>query len=282
MTKKEVYALYGIEYKNGKILSPLGWVPPLLRDGNSKLGKGVWTWSTLPGTALYDVVINGKSYTVRGTCPCNCVGCYAKTGFYRMRSVLLGLGRRTILARDHMVWLERALIAQIQADHIKILRVHCAGDFFSFEYVQMWRHVALACPDTLMWTYTKNQDYEKAFRYFMAGAKTGDVFCLTQLGTMYGKGHYVVKAPEKAAEFYLRASDGGDVLGTANLAWCYANGEGVEKDLSKALKLYDAAAARREEHAMDELAHFEEYYGCPEGEKRFNRLDIKVYDNKDA
>ena len=126
------------------------------------------------------------------------------------------------------------------------------------------------------------QDYEKAFRYFMTGAEAGDVLCLTQLGTMYGKGHYVEKDPVKAAEYYLRASEGGDVLGTTDLAWCYANGEGVEKDLHKALTLYDAAAARREEHARDELAHFEEYYGCPEGEKRFNRLDIKIYDGEDA
>ena len=122
------------------------------------------------------------------------------------------------------------------------------------------------------------QDYRKAFRHFTAGAETGDVLCLTQLGTMYGKGNYVEKDAAKAAEYYRRASEAGDALGTTDLAWCYANGEGVGKDLRKALTLYDSAAARREKHAMDELAHFDEYYGRPEGEKRFNRLDIRVYD----
>lgn len=194
MTKKEVYALHGIEYKGGKIFSPLGWVPPLLRDGNSKLWRGVWTWSTLPGTALYDVVINGKSYTVRGTCCCDCVGCYAKTGFYRMRSVLLGLGRRTILARDYLEWLERALIAQIEADHIKILRVHCAGDFFSSEYVAMWRRVALACPDCVMWTYTKSRDYETAFDDVQNFNVVRSV--LPGLGVNYGHCDYILSAFE--------------------------------------------------------------------------------------
>ena len=108
------------------------------------------------------------------------------------------------------------------------------------------------------------QDYEKAFRHFTAGADAGDVLCLTQLGTMYGKGNYVQKDPVKAFEYYRQAAEGGDILGTSNMAWFYANGEGVEKDLKKALELYEIAAAQREEHAMDELAHFEEYYGKPD------------------
>ena len=49
-SKKAIYAEYDIEYMNGKILAPVfGWINPLLVDGNSKLGKGVWTFSTLPG-----------------------------------------------------------------------------------------------------------------------------------------------------------------------------------------------------------------------------------------
>ena len=126
------------------------------------------------------------------------------------------------------------------------------------------------------------QDYEKAFKYFSAGAEAGDPLCLTQLGTMYGKGNYVEKDPEKAFDYYRSASESGDVLGTSNMAWCYANGVGVEKDLKRALELYETAAARREEHALDELAHFEEYYGSPNEGKRFNRLDIRIYDAEEA
>ncbi len=104
------------------------------------------------------------------------------------------------------------------------------------------------------------QNHRKAFGYFTAGAEAGDVLCLTQLGTMYGKGNYVEKNEVTAFDYYRRASEGGDVLGTSNMAWCYANGKGVERDTKKARELYEYAASRREVHAMDELEHFKEYY----------------------
>ena len=78
-----------------------------------------------------------------------------------------------------------------------------------------------------------SQNYATAFRHFSAGAEAGDALCMTQLGTMYGKGNYVERDPWKAAEYYRRASEEGDVLGTSNLGWCYANGAGVEKDLKE-------------------------------------------------
>ena len=38
LSKKEIYAKYGIEYKNGKILAPeFGWIRPLLVNGNQKI-----------------------------------------------------------------------------------------------------------------------------------------------------------------------------------------------------------------------------------------------------
>ncbi len=47
--KAKIYADYGIEYKNGKIKAPVfGWINPLLVDGNEKIGKGVYHFSTLP------------------------------------------------------------------------------------------------------------------------------------------------------------------------------------------------------------------------------------------
>ena len=162
-SKKAIYAAYGIEYKDGKILSPLGWIAPLLIDGNAKLGKGVWTFSTLPANINYTVQIGGKEYTVRGTCPCNCAGCYAQTGFYRFSSTVQALAVRTILARDYIDFVRRAITAQIVADNIKLLRIHAAGDFFGREYIDMWRDVVAASPACLFWTYTKNREAEAAF-----------------------------------------------------------------------------------------------------------------------
>lgn len=162
--KKAIYAAYGIEYKNGKINAPVfGFIAPLLIDGNAKLGRGVWTFSTLPGAVMHTAVINGIKYQVKGTCPCTCNGCYAMTGFYKFSSTINALAIRTILAREYMDFVKRAISAQIIADGIKLLRIHAAGDFFSREYVEMWRDIAKNAPDCCFWTYTKNRDFEAAF-----------------------------------------------------------------------------------------------------------------------
>ena len=146
MTKKEIYASYGIKYENGKIFNPMfGWISPMLVNGNAKLGKGVWTFSTLAGNAIYDIVINNKSYSVKGTCVCNCVGCYAQTGFYKMPSTLKALAIRTLIAQLMPTWLENAIIAQIKAENIQLCRIHASGDFFSAEYVNVWRSIVKAC-----------------------------------------------------------------------------------------------------------------------------------------
>lgn len=161
--KARIYAEYDIEYRKGKILSPIGWVKPLLINGNKKIGKGVWTFSTLPGTRSYDFCYGGLSYTVKGTCACQCEDCYAMNGFYKTYSVRVALGIRTVLAREFIDWTKRAIMAQIKADRIKLLRIHAAGDFFSIEYVNMWREVALRFSGLVMWTYTKVEYAENAF-----------------------------------------------------------------------------------------------------------------------
>ena len=163
INKKAVYAAHGIKYENGKIESPLGMISPLLIDGNAKLGKGVWTFSTRPGAVDHAATVNGEAVTVRGTCPCTCKGCYAMTGFYRFSSTVNALALRTILAREYVDFTRRAITAQIIADDIKLLRIHAAGDFFGREYVEMWREIVKASPACLFWTYTKNREAEAAF-----------------------------------------------------------------------------------------------------------------------
>ena len=162
--KKAIYAKYDIQYENGKIYAPLfGWISPLLVDGNSKLGKGVFTWSMLPGNHAFDGIVNGQKIVTFGTCLCNCPGCYAKTGFYNMPSVLAANALKTSLTRVYPDFVKRAIIAQIEADNIKLCRIHASGDFFCAEYIQLWREIVKACPGCVFWTYTKNKDAERAF-----------------------------------------------------------------------------------------------------------------------
>lgn len=167
ITKKEIYAEYGIQLikvnSTEKLVSPIGLVNKPLVNGNAKIGRGCYHFSTLPGTQLFDVVVNGMSYTVKGTCCCDCVGCYAKTGNYRYQSVKNALGMRTILARDFVDWLGRAIRAQIEADKIGAVRIHAAGDFVSEAYAEMWLGIAHDFPAVKFWTYTKVREYEKLF-----------------------------------------------------------------------------------------------------------------------
>lgn len=167
LNKKAVYASFGIEYKAGKILSPLfGWIAPLLVNGNAKLGKGVWTWSMLPGTGVFHAVVNGETVEAKGTCLCDCIGCYAKTGFFNMPSVVTSLVIKTALARTCPEFVKNAIKAQIIADGIELCRIHAAGDFFNGEYVELWRDIVRECTGTRFWTYTKNRAAETAFDEF--------------------------------------------------------------------------------------------------------------------
>jgi hypothetical protein len=168
VTKQAIYARYGIEFKRSGsgeyILAPFyGWIPPVLINGNDKLGKTVWTFSILPTNKAFAVLVNGEQLEVTGSCPCHCDGCYATKGNYRYSSTIDSLAKKTFLARVYLEWLERAIMAQIEADKIHILRIHAAGDFFSLEYIDMWKRVCVAFPGVVFWTYTKFPPAEKAF-----------------------------------------------------------------------------------------------------------------------
>lgn len=191
--KGDIYAAYGIEYKAGKIRAPFfGWINPLLVNGNSKLGKGVWTWSMLPGNFMHHVDIDGDPADVLGTCPVNCPGCYAQKGCYLFRSTKSSLARKTIIARMDLDFMSRAIVAQVRADKVKLLRIHAAGDFFSADYIDAWKDIISACPDTIFWSYTKNSDAENAFTEYDNCNIVKSV--LPGIGYNFGKCAYLIKA----------------------------------------------------------------------------------------
>lgn len=185
ITKKQIYAKYGIEYKSGKILSPVGeWINPLLPVGtniklNGKPQKGVKrtnvvaSWSMLHGCETYTkedfykraaaVMELYKVDSIKASCPCHCAHCYCDSGCYNFDSTKACNLRKLILARLYMEWTERAIKAQLEADHVDQVRIHAAGDFFSPEYVEMWKRIALAFPNVTFWTYTKYAPALEAF-----------------------------------------------------------------------------------------------------------------------
>lgn len=169
-TKKAIYAAHGIDYKDGKIMSPMfGLIRPLLVDGNAKIGKGAYHFSTLPTNRVYHVTIGKAVYDVPGTCGCTCMNadgkitCYATKGNYNFQSVIRSLAKKTLLCYEHLDFVYRALHAQIEADNIKLVRIHAAGDFFSMEYAVMWKRLVDDFPGVTFWTYTKNKACESVF-----------------------------------------------------------------------------------------------------------------------
>jgi len=164
ISKADIYAEYGVQYENGKILSPLfGFINPLLVDGNEKIGKSVYHFSTLAGNAAHTVKVCGHDIGVLATCNCNCPGCYAQRGNYNYESVEKALAIRTVLARLYPDFVKRAILAQIRADKVQFIRIHASGDFFNAEYIAMWHDVIRLAPGVVFWTYTKNPAAENAF-----------------------------------------------------------------------------------------------------------------------
>ncbi len=123
---------------NGKEISEL------LVNGNQKIGKNVYHFSTLPTCE------NG------GTCFMTCPGCYGTKGNYNFKSVKAALALRTEVARNDRDFMVKEIISEINKHHVKFVRIHATGDFFSKEYVRAWITIATACKDTRFWTYTKS------------------------------------------------------------------------------------------------------------------------------
>ena len=185
------YAKHGIEYNyvSNKIYAPIldKWISPILVNGNEKIGKGVYHASTLAGTKEYHLNVNtktekrvsektGKLVTVTvmdnenpmfidvlGTCICDCDKCYAMTGNYLYDTTLAYLAIRTFVARYDLDFFKRAIMAQIDAENIKLVRIHASGEFFSAEYIDAWKEIVTAYPNTVFWSYTKNALAENAF-----------------------------------------------------------------------------------------------------------------------
>lgn len=172
-----IYAEHGIQYDSSanKIYAPIldKWITPLLVNGNEKIGKGVYHFSTLAGTKEYHLNINVKAgkidrdnpfyIDVPGTCVCDCEKCYAMSGNYLYETTLAYLAIRTFVARYDLDFFKAAVMAQIEIENIQLVRIHASGEFFSAEYIQAWKDIASAYPGTVFWSYTKNSLAENSF-----------------------------------------------------------------------------------------------------------------------
>lgn len=166
ITKKDIYAKHGIIFENGYILSPLGKIKELLKEGNGKTGKHVYTFSILPGTGKFTRKVNDRDVTEFGTCCCDCIGCYAKAGHYVQNTTIRSMIINTYLVNNCLEFVKACIMAQLEILGRGEIRIHAAGDFNTDnpeQYAEMWHDIAKNFPSFRFWTYTKVKRFENLF-----------------------------------------------------------------------------------------------------------------------
>lgn len=195
MTKKEIYSKHGISFENGKIVSPIGNINELLKEGNDKTGKLVLTFSVLPGTGNYTAVVNGNTITEKGTCCCDCSGCYAKTGHYRQTSAVRSMVINTYLVNNHINFVYRCIMAQLEYAGRGEIRIHASGDFNTKDpekYAGMWKEIASKNNAFRFWTYTKVKRFESLFDDLKNANIVKSI--IPRIGFNFGHCDYIISA----------------------------------------------------------------------------------------
>lgn len=199
-TKKQIFEKNGIRFNENRILTPNGiWIKPFLKQGNSKTGKKVYTFSTLPTNRTFSTAYG----EVKGTCPLTCKGCYATLGCYNFPSVINCLAINTIMVRKYLKFVECSIMAQLETlKTVDEIRIFASGDFYisddkavNDEYVEMWRRIIKAFPNKFFWTYTKCKEYENAFDDLPNANIVKSV--INGIGFNFGKVEYILSTYEK-------------------------------------------------------------------------------------
>lgn len=158
-----------------------------ISKGNSKLGDGVYNFSTLPGNAEHLLKLkSGEILTnIPGTCSENCKNCFSN-GCYAVRSVLQyhnavlpPWAENTLLLRSGRFFdeLEKYIDKEnSRRQKIKIFRINCSGEIESVDELFGWNKIAKRYPEIQFSIYTKN--YSDLELFFNKENTTADNFVI--------------------------------------------------------------------------------------------------------
>ena len=144
--------LYQIDYEPTMKIS--------LVKGNSKLGKGVYVFNLLPGSAPISTKEKGQLTNVHGTCGGCCDGCedacYAIKDTRRYHNTCIpSLAKNTLIMRNN----RDGGFAQIKEELIKkkvqVLRWHSSGEIEDYDYLLHMVRLAVELPSVQFYFYTK-------------------------------------------------------------------------------------------------------------------------------
>jgi hypothetical protein len=118
--------------------------PDMLQPGNTHVGWMIHTFSipafsTCPGASLACLL-----------------ACYALKFLFSTATTLDAHRRNWERAVDDPAIFIADLVAEIRFKHVRCVRIHVAGDFFSEVYAQCWVAVARACPGVRFLFYTRS------------------------------------------------------------------------------------------------------------------------------
>lgn len=153
-----------------------------ISKGNSKIGKGIYSFSTLPGDTSHLIGLSGNriATNIPGTCSNNCDTCFDK-GCYAVKSarqyhgtVIPAWAENTLLLRAGVAFalIDAFLCAKnrkYMKTHkmsdavVKVFRINVSGEVQSVEEFEEWNALALKHPETRFAVYTKNYSALEGF-----------------------------------------------------------------------------------------------------------------------
>ena len=114
----------------------------LLASGNDKVGDEIHVFN-LPAMRTCP----GRSWLCQREC-------YARVRRWRFANVKTALARNFWAARRSEF--PQRLICEIISRHVRIVRIHASGDFFSAAYISHWISIVQAVPEVTFFAYMRS------------------------------------------------------------------------------------------------------------------------------
>ena len=158
------------------------------KNGNSKIGKHIASFSTLPGNEEHMLFIHRDDQLlpltdIPGTCSHHCStcfdgGCYARNAACRYHNtVIQAWAENTLLLRSGKLFEDlHAYLTAANKKKVTIdtFRINVSGEITSSDEVNSWNDLAIKHPEIVFSVYTKN--YEALDEYLTAGKTLADNF----------------------------------------------------------------------------------------------------------
>lgn len=137
-------------------------------NGNSKLGKGIYTFNLLPGDTPLTLADGTQLTNISGSCGGCCSSCknacYAMIGAKKNQTTVIpSTGDNTLLARYALDELFHQINAFVLYNIVSVIRLHSSGEFLSYAYFLKWVEFAKNHPEIKIYTYTKRYNYLDMF-----------------------------------------------------------------------------------------------------------------------